>query len=131
MIFNLSNVNSALVIGANKGIGLAIAKRLKEDHGIKNVYATYRNEKTANELLANHALEALRFDPSKEEEYIKLSKDIESADLIINCIGTLHHENLSPEKSLRDINFESLEEYFKVNSFITPMIAKHFKGHLR
>jgi NAD(P)-dependent dehydrogenase (short-subunit alcohol dehydrogenase family) len=131
MIFNLSNINSALIIGANKGIGFAIVKRLKDDHKIDQIYATYRDEKTAIELLKTEGIVPLKFNPLLEDEYVNISKRIESVDLVINCIGTLHHEQLTPEKSLKDINFDSLIEYFEVNSFITPMIAKYFKNHLR
>ncbi len=131
MIFELKKVKSALVVGANKGIGFALVKMLKDDYKIDKVYGTYRNEKTAKDLLAVDSIEALHFDPSKEASYEKLSEQIESVDLIINCIGTLHHKNLSPEKSLKDINFSTLTEYFAVNSFVTPMLARHFKDHFR
>ena len=45
--------------------------------------------------------------------------------MVIYCVGVLHNQNLSPEKSLRQINPENLIYSFQVNSIGAVLLAKH------
>lgn len=47
-------------------------------------------------------------------------------DIIIVATGILHGDNLSPEKSLRDLDMESFQQVFAINTFGPALIAKHF-----
>ena len=128
--FKLNDVTSALILGAGHGIGLALVKVLLKKDNIK-IYATYRNQEKANELLelndSSNNLHIARVDPINEEkldEFIDLIKtQTDCLDLVINSIGTLHEE-YQPERSLKDINIKQLQHYFTVNSIITPVIAQ-------
>ena len=46
-------------------------------------------------------------------------------DLVLNTVGFLHNEKISPEKSLRSINVDNLIESFKVNTILTTLSAKY------
>lgn len=134
--FKLSDVKSALIFGAGHGIGLALVKELLNKDDIK-IYATYRNQEKANELLELHDkfnnLKVNKVDPLIEDQldnFIELIKsDTNCLDLIVNSIGTLH-EKYQPERSLKDINIEQLQHYFNVNSIITPVLAQKLVNFL-
>jgi NAD(P)-dependent dehydrogenase (short-subunit alcohol dehydrogenase family) len=126
-------IKTALIVGAGHGIGLGFVQKLLENEELEILYATYRKTDKAEVLsIKDPRLQLIQFDPSNEEEYKSLTQSIaRDLDLCINCIGTLHTESLKPEKSLKDINLSSLAEYFKINSSITPMLAKHLRLKLR
>lgn len=133
----MTNPKAALIIGAGHGIGFGFVEKLLEDETITDVYATHRISEKSKLLdlksrNKDKRLKVIQFDPNDEDNYQELIDSIEhNLYLCINCIGTLHHEGLKPEKSLRDISFKALDEYFKVNSSITPMLAKYLKNKLR
>lgn len=115
-----------LIIGAGHGLGLALALECQKRYPQAKVRTTYRREEKADGLL-NSGLSANQLDPLEEDEVEKFCKDLPQLDLVINCVGMLSNESFGPEKSLRDINVDQLTEVFRVNSFITPLWAKHLK----
>ena len=120
----------ALILGAGRGIGFAMAEVLRE-RGF-SVHGTYRDEQRAQELFELNDVSRYRVDPLNENELGSLATSLKEVrfDLIINCIGILEYKS-SPEKGLRSLNLETMEEVFKVNTFITPLVAKHFYRHLK
>jgi NAD(P)-dependent dehydrogenase (short-subunit alcohol dehydrogenase family) len=140
-IFELKSVKNAVVIGAGHGIGYALVSEISLRNPKALITATYRRASQAKELieLANYRsnISQYEFDPNIETQYGELFNHISQSgpiDMLINSAGTLAlNENNSykiPEKSLRDIDFNALMEVFKVNSFITPMLAKYAKPFL-
>ncbi len=140
MIFKLSEIKTAVIIGGGHGIGLALASRLLSRNPNTQVFVSYRNKNKAEMLEALESEHKGRIfihqiDPSDEgqieqfAEEIKIKRD--EIDLCINAVGTLHDEIAQPEKSLRDIDSASLIHYFKVNSIVTPILAKHFFSLLK
>jgi NAD(P)-dependent dehydrogenase (short-subunit alcohol dehydrogenase family) len=135
MIFKLSDIKTAVIMGGGHGIGLALTKRLLSMNPNTHIFVSYRDENKAQELVNlgreyRERLHVYQLDPIDESglehfvEQIKLQNT--ELDLCINAIGTLHDELAKPEKSLRDIDSQTLLHYFKVNSVITPLLAKHF-----
>lgn len=127
---NLENKN-CLIIGAGHGIGLALVKNLLSKN--INTYATYRDKEAASELLAlkSSHLYIYETNPTSEDDIIKLSRDINvQLELIINSVGMLHTENISPEKTIKHFDVDTFLRVMKVNACVTPLIAKHFFSHL-
>lgn len=132
-IDNLQNAN-AMIIGASQGIGLGFVKKLLEDTRITRIYATYRQQQTAGELLAltdkyPDKLTCIEMDITNELHIVEAVKNISThinkLHLVINCVGLLHDGNFQPEKSLRHINSENLLRYFQINSIGAVLLAKH------
>ncbi|MGF1478242.1 MAG: SDR family NAD(P)-dependent oxidoreductase [Cyanophyceae cyanobacterium] len=128
-----TSVKSALVVGANQGIGFGFVNKLLQDEQIAKVYATYRQQPSA-ELTAcqkqyPQRLECLVMDLTDEAQIVqgveKLQADTDNLQLAINCVGILHEGELQPEKSLRQINSDQLLRYFQVNSIGAVLLAKH------
>lgn len=125
---------NALIIGASQGIGLGFVKKLLQDDRISKIYATYRQEKSADELLSladqySNRLTCLMLDITDElqiaETIQTISTQTDKLHLVINCVGLLHDSDLQPEKSLRQINADNLLRYFQVNSIGAVLLAKH------
>ena len=130
---DLQNVH-VLVVGASQGIGLGFVRYLLAMDNVAQVFATYRNPDTANELLQlakvnPQRLHCISMDVTDEEHIVGGLAEIQMATsrlhLVINCVGILHDNEIQPEKSLRHINADQLIRYFQVNSISAVLLAKH------
>lgn len=128
------NQANALIVGASQGIGLGFVRSLLQKDNLTKIYATYRQPSTADELFAlkahsNNRLECLQVDITEESQIEAATKYIRASSqqihLAIYCVGLLYEEQLTPEKSLRQINSQNLISYFQVNSIGAILLAKH------
>ena len=133
MLAEITQVN-ALIIGASQGIGLGFVRSLLQQNNIQHIFATYRNADTAGELLTlkdeySDRLHCLQVDITDEPQIAaavkRIQESVKQLHLAIYCVGVLHDQNLSPEKSLRQINAENLIYSFQVNSIGAVLLAKH------
>jgi NAD(P)-dependent dehydrogenase (short-subunit alcohol dehydrogenase family) len=124
------NTHTALVVGASRGIGLALTRQLLNQPGDLNVYATYRHSDTAGELLAidDRRLQTLRGDVTSGGDLQRLAATIRAnehqPDFVINAAGILHEGALQPEKSLNQCDPDALTRIFQVNSIGPLMLAR-------
>jgi NAD(P)-dependent dehydrogenase (short-subunit alcohol dehydrogenase family) len=139
----LSEIKQAnvLVVGASQGIGLGFVRSLLQQDHIQHIFATYRSRDTAAELLdlasqygdreasRRHCLTCLQVDITIEEDIVAAVREIQTSvkqlHLAIYCVGVLHDQKLTPEKSLRQVNPENLIYSFQVNSIGAVLLAKH------
>ena len=117
----MNSCHTALVVGASRGIGVALTQQLLQDPGIQRVYATYRKNDTAEALLAidDERLRTLQVDVTNDEDLQRLAKNIrvnqDSPDFVINAAGILHEGALQPEKSLNQCKQQTLGRVFQAN----------------
>ena len=125
---------NALIVGANRGIGLGFATKLAQDPNFARIYATYRSQEAAVELLDLAGQEpericCLQVDATNEAQIAQatasIREEVDKLHLVVNCVGMLHQDNLQPEKSLKSINSDNLLRYFQINSIPTLSLAKH------
>lgn len=131
-----SSQNGVLILGAGHGIGLGLAQEISKKSNCK-IFCTYRSTHKADELFRlqetyQDQITVFKVDPLQESEISllcdQIKKETTKLDLIINSIGFLHDTEISPEKALKEINYEVMEKVFKINAFITPMLAKYFES---
>ncbi len=126
--------SNVLIVGASQGIGLGFVKKLLNQSGNTQVYATYRRQKSVGDLMElasayPERLNCLAMDITEEGQIEgvieKIQAQTDKLHYALNCVGILHEESLQPEKSLRQINAEQLTRYFQVNSIGSVLLAKH------
>jgi NAD(P)-dependent dehydrogenase (short-subunit alcohol dehydrogenase family) len=120
----------AVVIGASRGIGLAVTLALLGDPCLQRVYASYRRAPEAGELssIEDPRLLRCRLDVSHEADIQELAETIrgngDQPDLVVHCAGILHETGVQPEKSLGQCEAEAIIRVFQVNSIGPLMLAK-------
>jgi len=126
----VTGIHSAVVIGASRGLGLALTRAALDRPGMQAVCATYRTPDTAAGLfeLADPRLHRLPVDVTDMNSMGTLAASIRQIDLrpnlVIHCAGILHEPGLQPEKSLRQCDPFALQRLFAVNSIGPLMTAR-------
>ena len=113
----LPKESSAIVIGANGGIGQAILNVIKSDFAFKNIYSFSRKSDISFNYYSEKSIKEIA------DYIITKAEDIR---LIINCTGFLYDEEYFPEKSIKDINLEHMKKSFYINSIGPTLIMKYF-----
>lgn len=122
---------AALVIGANRGIGLELVRTLLSREGIPSVLATHRAEsgiEPLRDLERQHPgrLQLLPLDFSEQDSLARFRDQLLARNpglsLVIHAAGMLHEGELLPEKSLDQCEAERLLRLFEVNS-IGPLLT--------
>ena len=109
-------MKTALVTGANRGIGLELTRKLL-DSGY-DVHATYRSSKGGLTEIENPALSIHQMDVRNKDQIISVIQAIESLDLLINNAGISdgHWQSIS------EIDMEQALEVLNVNA-VSPVLV--------
>lgn len=127
--------NTRLVIGGNRGIGLALVDAQLGRPDVSRVIATHRTTSDLallERLKARHGekLVLRELDVTRENSLRSFRDFLETQrggiDLVIHAAGILHEEGIVPEKSLAHCNPRHLMRLFEVNSIGPLMVAGAF-----
>ncbi|MHA7840627.1 MAG: SDR family NAD(P)-dependent oxidoreductase [Gammaproteobacteria bacterium] len=118
-------INNIAIIGSSGAIGNAFTQQLAALHPKATLHAFSRTViNSASDNVYYHAIDY------KDETSIASSAALAAKDapldLVIVATGLLHHENIKPEKSLREISAEKMKTLFEVNTILPALMAKHF-----
>jgi NAD(P)-dependent dehydrogenase (short-subunit alcohol dehydrogenase family) len=123
----------ALVVGASRGIGAALAVALAARPEVAALYLAAREPErspTLGALRQRHGerVQALACDVTDEASLAALRAAIEPRSprlhLVLNAAGLLHGNGLGPEKSIRQVSAAGLRQAFAVNAFGPLMLAQ-------
>lgn len=107
---------SAIIIGANGGIGGALADRLDVD----GEWLVHRMGRA----------EPWRIDLTDEQSIKRAAGEFAatgaSPELVIVATGLLHRQVHGPEKSLSELDPEWMIENYRINAIGPALVAKHF-----
>ena len=121
----------AAIFGATGGIGGAIVTLLVESGGYSEIHAGGRTPPSINHPSVSPFIFDLTDEPSIAQAAQAIGAD-GPLDLAIVATGILHdHKALSPEKSSRALEGDSLARVFAVNTIGPALVAKHIMPLLR
>lgn len=122
-----------LVVGANQGIGLALAQAQLADDSVSRLVATHRPGRMSDGLQALARLHGPRLlttgleltDADSLLEFGELLQTIDGGiDLAIHAAGILHEAGVDPEKTVEHCDPAVLLRLFEVNSIGPLMTAR-------
>ncbi|MCH9649724.1 MAG: SDR family oxidoreductase [Deltaproteobacteria bacterium] len=119
--------NVALITGANRGIGRAIAEALLE-RGAAKIYATARNLDSLKDLTQSYGdrVVAIELDVTKEEQVAAAAQQAQDVGLLINNAGVVVGGGLDE----MDIVSAARQE-MEVNYFATLRLVQQFSSTLK
>ena len=112
------------IIGASGAIGNAFVEHYSKDQSVKNVY-TFSRKKQKYE---NQKIQSFELDIENQNSIQNAAEKIKdnSINHIIVATGILHSEHFSPEKSIKDINYQTMEKVIRVNTIGPALIGRYF-----
>jgi NAD(P)-dependent dehydrogenase (short-subunit alcohol dehydrogenase family) len=114
-----------IIIGSSGAIGSSFLKHYAEEDKNNIIYALSRSEAASSSSNIHNVSIDIESDSSISNAS-SICSEAGPFDIIIVTTGMLSDENISPEKSLRHLNKESLSKIFSVNTLGPALIAKYF-----
>ena len=117
----------AVVIGASGGIGRALVAALRLDPRYGHVVGLSRRRPA--DLIDDAGQTWMKADILEARSLLAAARRVTSLGTptrVIVATGRLHGPNLSPEKSLRALNADTLAEAFEINAIGPALVAQHF-----
>ena len=114
-----------IIIGSSGAIGSSFLKYYAEEDKNNVIYALSRSE-VASSFSNIHNVSIDIESDSSISNASSICSEAGPFDVIIVTTGMLSDESISPEKSLRHLNKESLSKIFSVNTLGPALIAKYF-----
>ncbi|WP_416399204.1 SDR family NAD(P)-dependent oxidoreductase [Allohahella sp. A8] len=127
----------AVVTGSSGGIGSAIVSALlsADESKVAKVFTVDRSSAKSCAFPNERRLIRLETDFADPASYQRLATRIHEhtsqINLVINCIGLLHSEDVRPEKSLRQVALPQLHALFAANAFPVLLLAQALESLLK
>jgi NAD(P)-dependent dehydrogenase (short-subunit alcohol dehydrogenase family) len=117
------------IIGASGAIGNAFVEHYSNDQSVKNVFAFSRKKHSYE----NKKIQSFDLDIENQESIRDAAEEVKDNRLnhIIIATGILHSESFGPEKSIKDINYDSMTKVMSVNTIGPSLIGRYFIPLLR
>jgi len=112
------------IIGASGAIGSAFVEHYSNDQSVKNVYAFSRKKQS----YGNKKVQSFELDIENQNSIQDAAEKVKENRLnhIIVATGILHSENFGPEKSIKDINHDSMAKVMSINTIGPSLVGRYF-----
>jgi NAD(P)-dependent dehydrogenase (short-subunit alcohol dehydrogenase family) len=112
------------IIGSSGAIGNAFVEHYLKDNSIQNIFTFSRNA-------ADHSskkVSSYKMDVESQESIQKAAEQIKDhiIDRVIIASGILHTESFGPEKSIKDLNYETFAKVYSINTIGPALIGRYF-----
>lgn len=109
-------MQTAVITGANRGIGLALAEQLHNKGW--DIIAICRTESEQIENIASMVISGIDVTDVEQFQQVKAIIGEQQIDLLINNAGLLKDETLG------DINYDTMREQFEINALAPLMVTE-------
>ena len=116
--------SSAIIIGASSRIGTALCEQWQKDQAIENIIAISRKPVPADISAQQGNVHYIQteYDESSIAATCETIKSLaNTVSRVCICNGILHNEDIWPEKRIEELNLDTLQQVFTINSF-TPVL---------
>ncbi len=112
------------IIGSSGAIGNAFVEHYIKDSSVENIFTFSRNA-------TDHVSEkvtSFEIDVESQDSIEKAAGQVKDhiIDRIIIASGILHTENFGPEKSIKDLNYETFAKVYSINTIGPALIGRYF-----
>ncbi|MEZ5571019.1 MAG: SDR family NAD(P)-dependent oxidoreductase [Halioglobus sp.] len=122
---------NAVIVG-DGAIGTALLHSLLQCRGLQRAVVLRRSDRPSAQ---DTRITRLRFDASDPDSITRAAaaacESLERVHLLINTVGMLHSSAQQPEKRLRNLQPQQLQQSFLVNATLLPLLAHSFGRLLR
>jgi len=126
----LGNIN--VVIAGSGGIGAAMVQHLLASYPVEKLFWLHRSEPAdCNDPRVIKLFCDATAPASIVAATEAISQGCEQLHVVINTVGMLHAQGITPEKRLRDVSLEAMLELATVNAFFLPQLAAGLAPLLR
>ncbi len=117
------NQINVVVIGASGGIGQAFIRHLVQQDKVAKIYAFARSD-----VPIEHAKVIKgKIDLSNEDSIELAAQSIQDVcHIIITATGVLHTDTIAPEKTLRNLGSQIMQNVMQVNFIGPALVGKYF-----
>ena len=117
-------MKSVAIIGSSGAIGRAFLDAYIADKEISNIYSISRTEVKSKDERITHINIDVTDEASVKAAASKIGDN--RLDRLIVATGILHTDLFGPEKSIKDINHESMTKVMSVNTIGPSLIGRYF-----
>ena len=112
------------IIGASGAIGNAFVEHYSNDQSVKNVFTFSRKKQTYK----NQKIQSFELDIENQNSIQNAAEKIKDKSInhIIVATGILHSESFGPEKSIKDINHDSMTKVMSINTIGPSLVGRYF-----
>ena len=112
------------IIGSSGAIGNAFVEHYIKDSSVENIFTFSRNA-------TDHVSEkvtSFEIDVESQDSIEKAAGQVKDhiIDRIIIASGILHTESFGPEKSIKDLNYETFAKVYSINTIGPALIGRYF-----
>ena len=116
-----------VVIVGNGAIGSALLENLLQRQSLNRAVVLGRSAHNASD---DKRVTYVTFDAEDAVSVMtaasRVKESLERIHLLVNTVGLLHNQHQGPEKRLKALNPEHLQQSFQVNAILLPLLAQAF-----
>jgi len=112
------------IIGSSGAIGNAFVEHYLKDNAVEKIFSFSRSVDSHT----SKKIYSFDIDIESQESIEKAASYLEGCylDRVIIASGVLHTESFQPEKSIKDLNYETLSKVYSVNTIGPALVGKYF-----
>jgi NAD(P)-dependent dehydrogenase (short-subunit alcohol dehydrogenase family) len=126
---DLTRLNVAIV--GSGGIASALAQHLLSEYPLETLLMLQRSDCKLHDPRVHRIAIDARDPQSVQDAGEKAAGLVSRLHLVINTVGVLHDDTVTPEKRLKDVTAQAMHHLMQVNAYLLPQLAQALAPLLR